>query len=294
MADFSELIQYFNQSNGIPLEITVTSSTNWTQYAITIGVALLSSVFILFMIYQVFKPHLITLYLKLKLRKSLKKSGRRMIIIKHTDFDLFSSSMIDNKTMMKLVNCMNKIEGKDFDLVLYTPGGEVFSAMYISELLKSYPGKIRVIVPLYAMSGGTLLALSGNEIVMLPTSSLGPVDPQLGNLFKFGSAKSWDYIKRYKGKKSEDSTISFALMGQQYTKSISNHINYLLENKIHNEKKRSNFVKLLTSGEIEHSKILTPNILNSYGLDVKIAEPKDLREIIKVLISKGFEGVHLI
>jgi len=294
MTDFSELIQYLNQGNGIPLEVTVNSSTNWTQFAIAIGVALLGSIFVLFMIYQAIKPNLITLYLKLKLRKSLKKSGRRMIIIKHTDFDLFSSSMIDNKTMMKLVNCMNKIEGKDFDLVLYTPGGEVFSAMYISELLKSYPGKIRVIVPLYAMSGGTLLALSGNEIVMLPTSSLGPVDPQLGNLFKFGSAKSWDYIKRYKGKKSEDSTISFALMGQQYTKSISNHINYLLENKIHNEKKRSNFVKLLTSGEIEHSKILTPNILNSYGLDVKIAEPKDLREIIKVLISKGFEGVHLI
>ena len=37
-------------------------------------------------------------------------------------------------------------------------------------------------VPHYAMSGGTLLALAADQIVMDPNAVLGPVDPQLGPL----------------------------------------------------------------------------------------------------------------
>ena len=39
-----------------------------------------------------------------------------------------------------------------------------------------------MIVPHYAMSGGTLIALAADEIVMDPDAVLGPVDPQLGSL----------------------------------------------------------------------------------------------------------------
>jgi len=67
------------------------------------------------------------------------------------------------------------------DLVLHTPGGLVLAAEQISCALKRHKGKVTVFVPHYAMSGGTLVALSASEIVMDPDAVLGPVDPQLGS-----------------------------------------------------------------------------------------------------------------
>jgi ClpP class serine protease len=66
------------------------------------------------------------------------------------------------------------------DLVLHTPGGLVLAALQIARAVRSRKGKVTVIVPHYAMSGGTLIALAADEIVMAPHAVLGPVDPQLG------------------------------------------------------------------------------------------------------------------
>lgn len=67
------------------------------------------------------------------------------------------------------------------DLVLHTPGGLVLASGQIACALKRHPGKVTVFVPHYAMSGGTMIALAADEIVMDPDAVLGPVDPQLGN-----------------------------------------------------------------------------------------------------------------
>jgi ClpP class serine protease len=67
------------------------------------------------------------------------------------------------------------------DLVLHTPGGLVLASEQIACALKRHQGKVTVFVPHYAMSGGTLIALASDEIVMDPDAVLGPVDPQLGS-----------------------------------------------------------------------------------------------------------------
>src|SRR5580693_9832733 len=66
------------------------------------------------------------------------------------------------------------------DLVLHTPGGLVLAATQIARAVLKRKGKVTVFVPHYAMSGGTLIALAANEIVMSEHAVLGPVDPQLG------------------------------------------------------------------------------------------------------------------
>jgi ClpP class serine protease len=66
------------------------------------------------------------------------------------------------------------------DLILHTPGGLVLAAEQIASALKRHKGDVTVFVPHYAMSGGTLLALAADLIVMDPDAVLGPVDPQLG------------------------------------------------------------------------------------------------------------------
>ena len=72
-------------------------------------------------------------------------------------------------------------EDMPIDLVLHTPGGLVLASDQIAHALKRHPGKVTVFVPHYAMSGGTLIALAADEIVMDADAVLGPVDPQLGS-----------------------------------------------------------------------------------------------------------------
>jgi ClpP class serine protease len=66
------------------------------------------------------------------------------------------------------------------DIVLHTPGGLVLAALQIARAIHKHQGKVTAFVPHYAMSGGTLIALAADEIVMSEYAVLGPVDPQLG------------------------------------------------------------------------------------------------------------------
>jgi ClpP class serine protease len=158
-------------------------------------------------------------------------------------------------------------------------------------MLKQYPGHIRTIIPMYSMSGGTLLALSTDELVMSPTSCLGPVDPQLGTLFKFGSAKSWDKILKFKGKKADDSSISLAYTGKQYTKSIRDHMLKTVDFGLSPAQKKS-FVNFITSGEVEHACALTPMELKGFGFKIrKINNNKFMEKMINFISKVGSEGV---
>jgi ClpP class serine protease len=66
------------------------------------------------------------------------------------------------------------------DIILHTPGGLVLAAEQIAHALVRHQAPVTVMVPHYAMSGGTLLALAADQILMDPNAVLGPVDPQLG------------------------------------------------------------------------------------------------------------------
>ena len=66
------------------------------------------------------------------------------------------------------------------DLILHTPGGLVLAALQIARAIDRHKGKVTVFVPHYAMSGGTLIALAADEVIMSDHAVLGPVDPQLG------------------------------------------------------------------------------------------------------------------
>jgi ClpP class serine protease len=68
------------------------------------------------------------------------------------------------------------------DLIVHTPGGLVLAAEQIAHAFCRHHGKVTVMVPHYAMSGGTLLAMAADEIIMDENAVLGPIDPQLGDM----------------------------------------------------------------------------------------------------------------
>src|SRR5213595_678705 len=81
------------------------------------------------------------------------------------------------------------------DLILHTPGGLVLAAEQIAKALVERKAKVTVFVPHYAMSGGTLIALAADEIVMDSNAVLGPVDPQIGDMPAASIVKILDFKK---------------------------------------------------------------------------------------------------
>ncbi len=64
------------------------------------------------------------------------------------------------------------------DVVLHSPGGIPEAAESIVAILRNKFSPIRFIIPNIAKSAATMLALSGNEILMDANAELGPIDPQ--------------------------------------------------------------------------------------------------------------------
>jgi ClpP class serine protease len=289
----TDLLSLLNASNltAIPLQITQTTQTNWSQFGMLIFTALLSSAFLIYFLSKMFARSFSGFLVKRKLRWLKRLTKRHILFIKHTEMGLFGESMIGRDTLRDVTRALTKFAGKPFDLIIHTPGGEIFSSQLIARMFKQYPGQIRTIIPLYSMSGGTFLSLSTDQLVMPRTASLGPIDPQLGNLFKFGSAKAWDKIVKFKGKKAEDQSISFALMGKQYTKTIRKQLMTLIKFNM-SEKDKRKFVNFLTSGDIEHGYPITPLELRGFGVPVKLLNPQVAEKLWDILSRESFEGVH--
>jgi hypothetical protein len=80
---------------------------------------------------------------------------------------------------------MAAFAGLDFDagldLILHTPGGDIAATESIIDYVRSkFKADIRTIVPQISMSGGTIIAMAGREVLMGQHSNLGPIDPQIG------------------------------------------------------------------------------------------------------------------
>lgn len=78
-----------------------------------------------------------------------------------------------------LAEILSGIGGQEADIFIQTPGGNVDATEKIIGILKQKLTSWRLIVPSWAKSAGTVLALSAKEILLGINSELGPIDPQL-------------------------------------------------------------------------------------------------------------------
>src|SRR5207245_644769 len=89
---------------------------------------------------------------------------------------------IDIQDSEELVRALRlTAEDVPIDIILHTPGALALAPEQIAHAICRRRAKVTVYVPHYAMSGGTLIALAADEIVMDPNAVLGSLDPQLGN-----------------------------------------------------------------------------------------------------------------
>ncbi|MDK2372979.1 MAG: ATP-dependent Clp protease proteolytic subunit, partial [Candidatus Korarchaeota archaeon] len=119
------------------------------------------------------------------------------------------------------------------DLIIHTPGGLVLAASQIARALKKHPAKTTVIVPHYAMSGGTLIALAADEIIMDENAVLGPVDPQLG---QFPAPSLIKVVEKKSVDKVDDQTLILADVAGKAINQVRELVTWLLEDKLGREK----------------------------------------------------------
>ncbi len=92
------------------------------------------------------------------------------------------SAQLDRSDALGFVDLLHNVpHGETLDLLLHTPGGDVDATEKLITMLREKVGdaKLRVIVPDFAKSAGTLMALGADSIVMSDCSELGPIDPQV-------------------------------------------------------------------------------------------------------------------
>lgn len=86
---------------------------------------------------------------------------------------------IDSTDITPFSDLTNTIKGKSVDVLLHSPGGLAEAAERIVHLLRARFTSVRFIIPHSAFSAATMLATSGDALVLDDTSALGPIDPQI-------------------------------------------------------------------------------------------------------------------
>ncbi|WP_075859230.1 SDH family Clp fold serine proteinase [Carboxydothermus pertinax] len=162
------------------------------------------------------------------------------------------------------------------DLVLHTPGGLVLAAEQIAEALRKHPAKVTVFIPHYAMSGGTLIALAADEIVMDENAVAGPVDPQLG---EFPAASILKVVEQKGPDKVEDKTLIMADIAKKALAQVENTVVELLSDKMELEKARE-VAKLLSQGTWTHDYPISAQQLKELGLPVSTNLPREIYELM--------------
>ena len=162
------------------------------------------------------------------------------------------------------------------DIILHTPGGLVLASLQIARALNKHPGKVTIFVPHYAMSGGTLIALAADEIVMCEHAVLGPVDPQIGQL---PAASLLRAVAKKPVEHLDDKTLVLSDQAEMAIVEVRNSIYELLVANFSAEKAEQ-LANILTEGRWTHDFPITFEVAKALGLPVSTDMPKEVMQLM--------------
>jgi ClpP class serine protease len=248
----------------------------------------LSTIFWLFFILVALQPVLkrrLLLATRQRLIATLeKKRGSRVIVLIHRQetMNLLGFPILryididDSEAVIRAIHLTDP--DMPLDLVLHTPGGLVLASYQIAHALKLHRGKVTAFVPHYAMSGGTLIALAADEIVMEEHAVLGPLDPQLGeypasSLVKLTEVKPIADI--------DDRSWLLADISKKAILQTRSQVNSLLGGK-YSKEKAEELSQRLTEGRWTHDYPITYEEAKTFGLHVVREIPQEVYELMSL------------
>jgi ClpP class serine protease len=169
-------------------------------------------------------------------------------------------------------------EDVPLDIILHTPGGLVLAALQIARAIREHKSKVTVFVPHYAMSGGTLIAMAADAIVMSKHAVLGPIDPQLGQ----SPAASLIKVAEQKPiAKIDDETLIQADVARKAIAQVKQAASELL-NKTLSPDQAASLADKLSTGTWTHDYPLFASTAKELGLPVSTDIPNDVLDLMKL------------
>lgn len=190
---------------------------------------------------------------------------------------------IDIEDAEEILRGIREAGDRPIDLILHTPGGQMNASIQIARALGGHKGRTRVMVPYYSMSGGTIIALAADEIIMDKDASLGPIDPLVGDMLRgVFPAPSWLHVVEKKGAEADDSTLVIGDLSQKALKLMQDVTGELLSGKITDKDKLNSLVEKLVGGELIHSQPISAAYAVELGLPVSTELPGEVHEFMKL------------
>jgi ClpP class serine protease len=169
------------------------------------------------------------------------------------------------------------------DLILHTPGGLLLSAEQIAHALCGHGARVTVFVPHYAMSGGTLLALAADEIVMDENAVLGPIDPQIGEL---PAVDILTVAEKKDINEMDDKTLILAEVSRKAIRQVRARAKAILSEHLTDEKAES-LAQALSEGTWTHDYPITVEEASSLGLTVSTDVPEEVYKLMTLYRQSG-------
>ena len=169
------------------------------------------------------------------------------------------------------------------DVILHTPGGLVLAAEQIASALGDHPGRVTVFVPHYAMSGGTLIALAADEIVMDPHAVLGPVDPQLG---QHPAVSVLAAVARKPIERVDDETLILADVAQKALQQVRRAVAVLTARRLPADRAQA-LADALTSGQWTHDYPIAVAEARELGFTVSTEMPRVIYDLMQLYPQSG-------
>jgi len=164
------------------------------------------------------------------------------------------------------------------DIILHTPGGLVLASEQIAHALAKRKGKVTVFIPHYAMSGGTMIALAADEVVMDHNAVMGPVDPQVGN---FPAVSILKVLDDKPAKDIDDETMIMADISRKAIAQVKTTIQKLACCQ-YSEEKAAELAENLASGKWTHDYPISFEEAQELGLKVSSEMPEDIYKLMNL------------
>ncbi len=247
-----------------------------------------STLIFLFFVFMTLQPLLTGRWYSVQrgqaIRAIEKAHGARVITMIHRQekqslFGFATSRHIDLEDAQTIISAIKETPPEvPIDLVLHTPGGIVLAAMQIARAVEAHSAKVTVYVPIYAMSGGTLIALAADEIVLGEFSVLGPIDPQILGLPAASIVRARD------SKPVEqvfDLTLVLADVSEKALAQVKRGAVELLTPRMEQAAAEA-LAEKLAGGHWTHDYALTATEAAALGLPVKVGMPLEIMNLMKL------------
>ena len=248
----------------------------------------LSSLFWIFVAIMVLQPLLTGRWYAVRRAQAIraieKSNATRVITMIHRQekrslFGFAVSRHIDLEDAQTIIAAIKATpDDVPIDLVIHTPGGLVLAAMQIARAVEAHKAKVTVYVPVYAMSGGTLIALAADEIVLGEFSVLGPIDPQIAGLPAASIVKARD-SKSIEG--VFDLTLVLADVAEKALAQVKRGAVELLTPRM-DQAAAEALADKLAGGHWTHDYALTASEARALGLPVSVGMPPEVMELMSL------------